>query len=176
MNKKAKNFSILLGVFLISLSFYISKEETIACSICFTPGQNCTQLIINEINKSKKSILVQSYSFTSLPIANALIAASRRGIKIICIFDKSQINKALIIDLANYFPVFIDKPNGIAHNKVMIIDEKVVLTGSFNFTQAAQHRNVENSIKITSKKIAKQYKTQWDKRKNISKPLAIKEN
>jgi phosphatidylserine/phosphatidylglycerophosphate/cardiolipin synthase-like enzyme len=50
--------------------------------VCFTPGGNCTDLIVNAIAGAKTSILVQAYSFTSAPIAKALLEAHKRGVQV----------------------------------------------------------------------------------------------
>jgi phosphatidylserine/phosphatidylglycerophosphate/cardiolipin synthase-like enzyme len=176
MQIKKKYVLIAIGSFLLGLSTNIkdnlhynintSKAE---CSICFTPGNPCTQKIIERIKEAKQEILVQAFSFTSTEIAQALIQAHEKGVKVNVIVDRTQEDTVLMIQLAQAnIPVFIDKPPGIAHNKVMIIDNFIVLTGSFNFTKAAQIRNVENSICIRNNNIAKQYKTQWEKRLALS--------
>lgn len=67
-------------------------------------------------------------------------------------------------------PVKIDKPPGLAHNKVMIIDSETIITGSFNFTNAAEKRNVENILFIKNKSLAQRYKTQWIAREALSEP------
>ncbi|MGC8602602.1 MAG: phospholipase D-like domain-containing protein [Desulfomonilaceae bacterium] len=58
--------------------------------VYFSPNGGCTQAIVNEINNSKSEILVQAYSFTSTPIAKALLEAHKRGVKVEVILDKSQ--------------------------------------------------------------------------------------
>lgn len=173
MKHTQRYFLIACGAFLLgsllNLNIYNGGEQ-INCNICFTPGQPCTQRIVDEIRSAKKEILVQSYSFTSIEIAEALVDAHNRGVNVRCIVDSSQEGKIIIVKLAaSGINVYIDKPAGIAHNKVMIIDNACVLTGSFNFTKAAQMRNVENSIIIRNGKIAKQYKRQWQKRLELSK-------
>jgi phosphatidylserine/phosphatidylglycerophosphate/cardiolipin synthase-like enzyme len=60
--------------------------------------------------------------------------------------------------------VIIDKMAGIAHNKVIVIDKRKVITGSFNFTKAADYRNAENLLLIENKKIAEIYLKNWQKR------------
>ena len=60
-------------------------------------------------------------------------------------------------------PVRIDAKHAIAHNKVMVIDGMTVITGSFNFTKAAEENNAENLLVIRSKDIAGKYKSNWDK-------------
>lgn len=170
--KQTKNIVAgILGGFIIgsTVNYNFSPVENVSCSVCFTPKGDCTNRIIRHINSAKNEILVQSYSFTSPEICESLIKAHKRGVKVSCIFDKSQEYKPIIEELADSgMEVFIDRPPGIAHNKVIIIDSEVVLTGSFNFTKAAQHRNVENSILLNSPKIALEYKQKWYERKNLS--------
>ena len=72
---------------------YFCSRYPISSQVCFMSGQNCTQLIVNIINAARKQILVQAYSFTSMPIAKALVDAKRRGVDVKIILDKSQIKK-----------------------------------------------------------------------------------
>jgi phosphatidylserine/phosphatidylglycerophosphate/cardiolipin synthase-like enzyme len=59
-------------------------------------------------------------------------------------------------------PTTIDANHAIAHNKVMVIDGEIVITGSFNFTKAAQEKNVENVLIIRDRSLAAQYTQNWD--------------
>lgn len=58
-------------------------------------------------------------------------------------------------------PVLIDAKHAIAHNKVIVIDGETVLTGSFNFTKAAQDKNAENLLILHDRKLAAQYAENW---------------
>jgi phosphatidylserine/phosphatidylglycerophosphate/cardiolipin synthase-like enzyme len=134
-------------------------------TVCFTPGGNCTDAIVQVLGKAKHTILVQAYSFTSAPIAKALLDAHKRGVQVQVILDKSQRNeKYSSADfLANQgVPTMIDANHAIAHNKVIIIDGETVLTGSFNFTKAAQENNAENLLIIRESALAAQYTKNWD--------------
>lgn len=118
-------------------------------SVLFTPGDNCTGRIVAELAAAKQSVRVQAYSFTSAPIAQAIVAAFRRGVDVEVILDKSQAGQGYSSSrflLNNNVPVLIDARHAIAHNKVMIIDGRTVITGSFNFTKAAQEKNAENLV------------------------------
>ena len=133
----------------------------------FSPGGHCTQFVKDTIAKAQKTILVQAYSFTSLPIADALIAAHQRGVAVKILVDRSQLaGKYTQVRhvTAQGIPVAVDKVPGIAHNKVMIIDDKYVLTGSFNWTQAAEKRNAENLLLIEDVKTNSLYKAAWHRR------------
>jgi phosphatidylserine/phosphatidylglycerophosphate/cardiolipin synthase-like enzyme len=142
--------------------------------VYFSPNGGTTQAIIKEINEAKSEILVQAYSFTSSPIAKALVDANKRGVKVEGILDKSQ-RKAQYTSasfLANMrVPTFIDDKHAIAHNKIMIIDKTTVITGSFNFTKAAENNNAENLLIIKSKELANLYIDSWMKHREHSEPF-----
>ena len=130
----------------------------------FSPKGDCTKIVVDHINNAKKNIYVQAFSFTSEPIANALVAAYKRGIEVRAILDKGQkhAKKSEGIVLAKSgIPVQIDDKHAIAHNKVIIIDEEYILTGSFNFTFSAQQNNAENAICLRSKDLASIYLDNW---------------
>jgi len=111
--------------------------------------------------KARQEILVQSYSFTSKPIAKALIDAKKRGVKIDTVLDKSNATAKYSAATFLYnagIPVLIDDNHAIAHNKIMIIDRQILITGSFNFTAAAENKNAENLLVIKgNQKLTDQY-------------------
>ena len=112
------------------------------------------------MDKAQSTVLVQAYSFTSYKIAKALLDAHKRGVKVEVILDKSQ--KSDQYSSADFLAnsgmsVKIDSEHAIAHNKVMIIDGETVITGSFNFTKAAEENNAENLLVIHDKKLAERY-------------------
>lgn len=145
----------------------IDNENQI--ELCFTPPSGCGTLIAQEIARAKDSIYVQAYGLTSGIIVNQLIQAKNRGVKVQVLLDKSNVSDkwSKMMDLVNAnVSVRIDKVLGIAHNKVIIIDEQKVITGSFNFTNAADKRNAENVIIINNKSVAKEYLNNWQDRYN----------
>ena len=113
----------------------------------------------------RKTIFVQAYSFTSAPIAKALVDAHKRGLDVRVILDKSQRGeKYSSADFVIHagIPVWIDARHAIAHNKIMVIDGEVVITGSFNFTKNAEENNAENLLVIRSPELAAKYASNWD--------------
>lgn len=140
---------------------------------CFTPGEDCAALIISKIDAAKKAVRVQAYSFTSAPIAKALIDAKKRGVDVRALLDKSQRTEKYsgADTLANSgVPVAIDAAHAIAHNKIMIIDQATVVTGSFNFTKSAQERNAENVVILQDADVVKRYARNWDLHAQHSDP------
>ena len=111
--------------------------------VFFSPQGGCTAAVVLELGRAKTSIFVQAYSFTSAPIAKALVDAHKRGIHIEVILDRSQRSeKYSSADFIAHegIPTFIDAEHAIAHNKVVVIDAATVITGSFNFTKAAEEK------------------------------------
>lgn len=154
-------------------------EETLSLSgaeatVAFAPNGDATEVVIKAIKTAKRQILVQAYSFTSVPIIQALGEARARGIDVEAILDRT--NESPRYTGATYLthhaiPVWIDDSVAIAHNKVMIIDGDTVITGSFNFTQAAQQRNAENVMVISKAPgLAQAYARNWAWRKGLSRP------
>lgn len=137
--------------------------------VSFSPNGGCTNAIVNEINSARKSIRVQAYSYTSDEIVKALIAAHKRGVNVEVIVDKSQVNglgsKVKETTLAG-IPVYIDSKHAIAHNKIIIIDDTTLITGSFNFTKNAEEKNAENLLIIKSEpKLIENYDTNYAQHK-----------
>lgn len=153
--------------------FFVTACNAGDYQVCFTPGQDCTALIVDAITQAQQSIYVQAYSFTSAPIARSLVDAKKRGIDVEVILDKSQ-SKANKYTSATYLinnniATWIDYKPAIAHNKVMIIDKSKVITGSFNFTKAAQYKNAENVLIIKNTDLAKSYLDNWNRRRAQSR-------
>ncbi|MBR9984225.1 MAG: phospholipase D family protein [Wolbachia endosymbiont of Homalodisca vitripennis] len=142
-------------------------------TVCFTPRGNCAEQITNAIDQAQKFILIQAYTFTSKPIAQSLIRAKKRGIDIKVILDESQTSSkhSVINELFEHkIPIWIDFKPAIAHSKVIIIDEQKIITGSFNFSDAAQQRNAENLLIITGDSpLVEQYVKNWKNRQSQSK-------
>ena len=137
----------------------------------FSPKGGCTEAIVEAIGIASHDVLVQAYSFTSDPIRNALIAAKRRGVDVRVILDRqaSEDPNSEVKNLLKYgVLVWLDSEHPIAHNKIIIIDRKIVLTGSFNFTKQAETGNAENVLVINHPELAARYAENWDQHLNHS--------
>jgi len=142
--------------------------ETGQVHACFTPeyhgGPTCTDQIVSAIAGAHQSILVQAYSFTSAPIAKALTDAHKRGVDVRVILDTSNLkagySSAVFLQHMG-IPPLVDSHHAIAHNKVMVIDAREVITGSFNFTKAAEEKNAENVFFIDDPAVATVYTQNW---------------
>jgi phosphatidylserine/phosphatidylglycerophosphate/cardiolipin synthase-like enzyme len=132
--------------------------------VYFSPSGGCTDAIVQKLGEAKDSVFVQAYSFTSEPIAKALIDAKKRGVNVSVILDRSQQSEpdgqASFLSHAD-IRTLVDGAHAINHNKVMIVDNETVITGSFNFTSAAEQKNAENLLIIEDKSLAQLYTENW---------------
>lgn len=140
-------------------------QATGTIEAAFSPNNGVTRTVVKAINEAQKTILVSAYSFTSKDIAAALLAAKKRGVDIKLVLDKSQVSQKYSSStfFANQgFNMRIDVKHAIYHDKVIIIDDKTVITGSFNFTKAAETKNAENLLVFRNNPaLARLYTQDW---------------
>lgn len=159
------------------LLFFVSQQNHKVkfdhIEACFTPAQGCTKMIIRTIKNAKDNIHVQAYTWTSKDISQALIDMHNQGVKVHIILDKVNMRKNAAIYMLekNNIRPLIDYVPGIAHNKIIILDDDTVITGSFNFSESGEKRNVENILKIQSKELNKLYKKNWQYRAKLSQHI-----
>lgn len=176
---KQSTFELLIAL-VVALSFiFIPSVQAVDLTlhkdtpvhVFFSPNGGCTQAITDTINRAKSEILVQAYILTSAPIAKALVDVHKRGVKVFVILDKKQ--KKNGYSSATFFknqgiPTYIDSSHAGAHDKVMILDQETVITGSFNFSKSAETQNAENVLIIESAELAKIYWKNWMKHRDHS--------
>ena len=137
-------------------------------------------MIIAAIDMAQRQILVQAYSFSNRRIADALVRARRRGIEVAVIVDQEQSRTApaIVRNVARSGAlVMADSRHAAAHNKIIVIDsgysDCAVLTGSFNLTYAAQHRNAENVLILRGNPpLCEAYFNNWWRHHAHSHPLS----
>jgi phosphatidylserine/phosphatidylglycerophosphate/cardiolipin synthase-like enzyme len=161
--------SLLCVSILLSIAWWqsVSAEPQPAeiLAIYFTPPAGGAGGLIKHIDGSKKTIKVMAYGFTAMPLSDALIKAHRRGVKVQLLQDeKSAGNNSDAVNqlIAAGIEVRSDGKHAIQHNKVMLMDDDIVITGSYNFTKSAEVRNAENIIILKSAYAAKRYADNWD--------------
>jgi phosphatidylserine/phosphatidylglycerophosphate/cardiolipin synthase-like enzyme len=144
----------------------------------FSPKGGCQQAVVNELKKARREILVQAYSFTADPLTYALVEAKKRGVHVDILLDKSNEVESysdLRIFLDQGLHPLIDAHHAIAHNKVMIIDQKVLITGSYNFTNQAEDENAENLLILKGhRELVAQYRQNFLAHKGHCKPAQVK--
>jgi len=146
-------------IFLIS-SFSFAQEA----KVFFSPQGGCTGAIVSALSKARQTLDIAMYSFTSDDIAQEIVQAKRKGTKIRMICDKTQAGqRASQIEFLKTqgIPVRIYQGAGIMHNKFAVIDGKVLMTGSFNWTTNAEDENAENLLILTDQKLIAKYEKEF---------------
>jgi phosphatidylserine/phosphatidylglycerophosphate/cardiolipin synthase-like enzyme len=126
-------------------------------TVYFSPSAGCTGAVIAAVATARSRIVVAAYEFTSTGIASALLATKRIGVAVQVILDPSQryqhgSQSGLLT--VNNIPVLYDPAHHIFHDKYMVIDSPLVLTGSFNLTPTSEFHNAETPIFVDSPQIA----------------------
>jgi len=149
--------------------------------VAFTPRDNAEAMIVDGIRRARQQILVQAFSFTSRALAHALAAAKRRGVDVQVLADREQTfggGASRIPDLVRAgIPVMLEVRYQSAHNKVMVIDagtaDAAVITGSYNWTHAAQSKNAENVLILRhNPDVANAYAANWRRHHADALPYA----
>ena len=143
---------------------HTEPQQAEILAIYFTPPTGAASGVVRQIDLAKKSVKVMAYGFTSLPIAESLARAAGRGVRVELIEDqKSATNNRQAISVIQQSGAVVkaDGEHAIAHNKVILIDDDIVITGSYNFTNSAEKRNAENLLILRSPYAMKRYIENW---------------
>jgi phospholipase D len=136
-------------------------------AVCFVPAERCASRVVAAIDGAQTEIRVQAYGFTSTPICDALLQAKQRGVDGALLLDKSnlwQIETCAPAMARASTPIWIDRVSGIAHNKVIVIDRRLVIGGSMNYSRSGDTRNVENVTFTRSPRLAGLFLANWSAR------------
>ena len=133
----------------------------------FSPEDRIDTRLVSLVNNAEKSVHVLAYSFTQDKLANALIKAEQNGVEVKGVFDRDSSEDNTGADFFSLqkagLDVHLDGEPGLMHMKVIIVDEKTVVWGSYNFTSSAENRNDENVLIITDEALAGQFEQAFDR-------------
>jgi phosphatidylserine/phosphatidylglycerophosphate/cardiolipin synthase-like enzyme len=135
--------------------------------VLFSPKGGASKELTRLIKAAKADIAVAAYAFSSKYLGNALSAALKRGVKIRIILDGENAQKAYSIDewltAAGIEVRFIEVKGDSLHHKFMIIDGKILMTGSYNFTNESEFRNHEAAIFTNNKPLIQSFAAEFDR-------------
>lgn len=147
-------------------------------AVFFSPKGGCQDAVVKELKSARREILVQAYSFTADPLTFALVEAKKRGVDVTIMLDRSNETERysdLRIFLDEGLDPLIDAGHAIAHNKVIIIDQKTLITGSYNFTNQAETDNAENVVILKGQsEVTQAYRQNFLAHKLHSKPAQVR--
>jgi len=150
------------------IKVFQSREESDQNSsqVYFSPGDDCPQIIINQVERASQSIDICVFTITDNRIADAIRDAFVRGIAVRIISDN---DKSLDpgSDIERFkglgIPVRIDQTDHHMHHKYAVFDQKTTLTGSYNWTRSADKHNDENFVITTESTINRAYLGHFDR-------------
>jgi len=161
--KRNTRFSIL--TFLIIILYITISISTLAkTEVYFSLYDNPQKAIIKSINQAEAFINIAMYVFTDKEIALPLIDAQKRGVKVRVYLDRSQIESTYSVSrllVQKGIKVRISTNNYIMHHKFAIIDNRLLLTGSYNWTFSANNRNDENLLVIDDSELIEIFQNQF---------------
>lgn len=134
--------------------------------VCFSRPEYCKGEITSAIRSAKQYVYVMAYIFTSNDIAQALLDVHNKGVNVKVIIEGDMMNVTgsqytMLKDAG--IDVRLEKTSYLMHHKVIIIDGQIVITGSYNFSDAAEDKNYENLLIIKDSKIAQQYEQEFNR-------------
>lgn len=133
---------------------------------CFAPEDKCAQKLIDLVNQAQESIRFMAFSFTHVPLGQAVTSRGKAGVLVQGVFE-TRGSETEFSELGqmreNNLDVWQDGNPYTLHHKVFIIDSKIVATGSFNFSANAAESNDENLLIIHSPEIAQQYLAEFER-------------
>jgi len=138
----------------------------------FCPKDACEKHVLSVLQKASSSIKFMTFSFTSNPIGDLLVSKEKQGINVTGVFEKMQENKwsqKNKLEVNGGCSVYFDGNKKLMHHKVFIVDDSLVITGSYNPTDSGNRRNDENILIIHDNNIAEKYVFEFDRIWNMSK-------
>ena len=135
--------------------------------VYFSPEDGTLEHLLAAVNAAQESIYFLAYSFTSDELAAAMIERAHAGVTIGGVFETDQYLSNIGTEFDNLKNAGIDvRQDGnplLMHHKVIIIDGQIVITGSYNFSENAEHNNDENTLIIHNPDIAAQYLAEFQR-------------
>lgn len=129
--------------------------------------QNIRKEIIKALNKADHSVKIAMAWFTNAEIFHTILDCCRRGVEVGLVLMDDEINH---MDFGNDFTLFTEaggslylfsKAKKMMHNKFCVIDDILVITGSYNWTNYAEKRNCENIIATDDPEVVKMYSDEF---------------
>lgn len=162
---------MVVTFFTITLACSIFASSALAAgtsdfAVCFSPGGGCDVKLTSFATSAKATLDIAIYSLTLPNLAQAIQAKAAAGVKVRIVVDKTEAKAATSLVGALFkagVPVKFGNVTGLMHNKFMIVDSRMLETGSFNYSTAATSSNAENQIYLDNVDVVKAYQEDFEK-------------
>lgn len=182
--------SHMIGLMALALASVLSPatiaaevRDITSANVYFSPEESGLKVLCSQIDAAQTHIRVAAFHFAETPMLDALIRAHQRGVKVEVVLDHEHIeyrpkkaapnvkdgpSPVLARLMKVGIPAYVDTQHKTMHNKYMVIDSKIVTTGSYNFNKKAESKNAENLLVLHSVALAKAYDDNWALHKSHS--------
>ncbi len=136
--------------------------------VFFSPDGGARQRLIRAIQESRTSIDIAVYSFNSLDLAESLFAARDRGVRVRLILDRGEYRTGGAAARAiqkNNLPMRLlgMRDQSLMHDKFAVFDNRLVATGSYNWTGAAEYTNHENLVLLDDRDLVERFQREFER-------------
>jgi phosphatidylserine/phosphatidylglycerophosphate/cardiolipin synthase-like enzyme len=161
--KKGGLFLLLFLIGALQESPAIAEIETL-----FSPEVSIKESILKEMESTTSVLDLAIHEITSLDMAQALVKAKQRGVKVRVIADSKQANMktskiTYLIQQGIPVKVLGGKEKGVMNHRFAILDGKRVLTGSFDWSEASLKWNYENILILHESEGVATYQKEFDR-------------
>ena len=133
----------------------------------FSPDDGVLSQLSVVSSGAEESILILAFSFTSNELGDIVREKAEAGLTVRGVMDEEQVSSNQGTEYDPFqqadLDVRLDGIEGQMHHKVFIIDEAIVVLGSYNFSRAAEERNDENLLIIYDEAIAQQFIMEFER-------------
>ena len=133
----------------------------------FSPDDGVQPILADILNEAQESVYFMAFSFTADPLGEAIRARARNGVTVAGVMDEDQVKSNIGTEFDPFnqagLDVYHDGNPGQMHHKIIIIDEEIVIFGSYNFTNSAETRNDENLLIVYNEQIAAQFLAEFQR-------------
>ena len=160
--------AVLLALILVAAAAAPRREPAAiedGIAVYFSPEGGAAMTVVDAFDSAQKTIDVAIFSITQKDIVKALIAADKRGVKVRIILDSDQASEkySSATYLAKAGLTVWTNPDQTIHHKYSVVDGKIILTGSFNYSTSADLYNAENLLVIRGKQnLSKAYAANFE--------------
>lgn len=144
----------------------LSVEDT-RVEVYFSPDDGVANHLLALVRAARESIYFMAFAFTADDLSEAMIQRSHTGVNVSGVFDKGQSRSNVGTEYdkmrAAGLDVRLDGNSGKMHHKVIIIDESILITGSYNFSRNAETQNDENVLVIHNPEIAARFLKEFER-------------
>ena len=148
------------------LSVLVAAGAAPASEVYFSPNGGARQRLVRAIEESRKTIDIAVYTFTAYELADALYAAKARGVHVRVLVDREMAEtggsgvRGLRLNGITVRTLGVPEQS-LMHNKFAVFDERLVVTGSYNWTHSAEHANYENLVVLEEPKLVERFQQEF---------------